>query len=127
MMQFYFLSVVTNLLIGFMLVFQKQAEEIKYLENKTVRLVIGIVACVTGIVKIFVVSSVPVFGDFIPFVAGIAGGFTILLEYYIKKKDVVIKEDSFISKVFIANKKIVGIVCLAAGGLHFVFPKVLFL
>lgn len=127
MMQFYFLSVITNLLIGFMLVFEKQAEEIKYLENKTVRLVIGIVACVTGIVKIFVVSSVPVFGDFIPFVAGIAGGFTILLEYYIKKKDVVIKEDSFISKVFITNKKIVGIVCLAAGGLHFLFPKVLFL
>ena len=127
MMQFYFLSVLTNLLIGFLLVFEKQASEIKYFENKTVRLVIGIVACITGIIKIFVVSSVPVFGDFIPFVAGIAGGFTLLLEYYIQKKDIVIKEESFLSKVFIANKKIVGIVCLAAAGLHFVFPKVLFL
>ena len=30
MMQFYFLSVITNLLIGFMLGFEKKAEEIKY-------------------------------------------------------------------------------------------------
>ena len=37
MMQFYFLSVVTNLLIGFMLGFEKKAEEIKYLTEKNNR------------------------------------------------------------------------------------------
>ena len=123
MMQFYFLSVLTNLLIGFMLVFENQAQEIKYFEDKKVRFAVGIVAAVTGVVKLFVVSSVPVFGDFIPFVAGIAGGFTLLLEYYINKKDVEIKAESFISKIFIANKRIVGIACIAAGALHFLFPK----
>ena len=38
MMQFYFLSVLTNLLIGFLLVFEKQASEIKYFENKTTQI-----------------------------------------------------------------------------------------
>ena len=127
MMQFYFLSVITNLLIGFMLGFEKKAEEIKYLTEKNVRLAIGITAVVTGIVKLFIVSSVPVFGDFIPFVAGVAGGFTLILEYYMNKESVTMKEDSIFNKIFIVNKKIIGYVCLAAGALHFLFPKILFL
>ena len=127
MMQFYFLSVLTNLLMGFMLGFENKAEEIKYLTEKNIRLAIGIVAVVTGIVKLFVVSSVPVFGDFVPFIAGVAGGFTLILEYYMNKESVTMKEDSIFNKIFIVNKKIIGYVCLAAGALHFLFPKVLFL
>ncbi len=127
MMQFYFLSVVTNLLIGFMLSFEKKAEEIKYLTEKNIKLAIGITAVVTGIVKLFIVSSVPVFGDFIPFVTGVAGGFTLILEYYMNKESVTMKEDSVFNKIFIVNKKIIGYVCLAAGVIHFIFPKVLFL
>ena len=127
MMQFYLLSVITNLLIGFMLGFENKAEEIKYLTEKNIRLAVGIAALVTGLAKLFVVSSVPVFGDFVPFVAGVAGGFALILEYYMNKESVTMKEDSVFNKIFIVNKKIIGYVCLAAGGLHFIFPKVLFL
>lgn len=127
MLQIYFLSIATNLLVGFLLAFEKKALEIKWFEDKKIRLCIGIVCFITGIVKMFVVASnISFLGDFIPMVTGIAGGFTLLLEYYLSKTAVTLKEGSFLQKIFIINKKAIGIVCLAAAGLHFVFPNVIF-
>ena len=110
-----------------MLAFSSKAADIKYFEDKTVRLVIGIVTLVVGFVKLFVVSKVPVFGDLIPVIAGLSGGFTLILEYYLQSSNIEVKEGSFIHKIFVINKRAVGILCLAAALLHFLFPKILFL
>lgn len=127
MMQFYFLSIISNLLVGAMLVFEKQTSEIIYLKNKNIRFIIGIVTAVIGFVKLFVVTSVPVFGDFIPVISGLAGGFTLILEYCIEKSTINLKSESFINKLFVVNKRTVGIICLGSAALHFVFPNILFL
>lgn len=127
MLQIYFLSIFTNLLVGFLLACEKKALEVKWFEYKNVRLCIGIASFITGIVKMFVVASNIYFiGDFLPMITGIAGGFTLLLEFYLSKTAVTLKEGSFLQKIFIINKKTIGFVCLAAAGLHFIFPNAIF-
>lgn len=149
-MQVYFLSVLTSLAVGLMLFFEDKTAEIKYLNEIKVRLIIGIVAAVVGLLKLFVVAKVPVVGDLFPVIAGLAGGFTLLLEFYMRNSNTEvsvetaetenpeseseaavaaekIKDNSVIQKIFVANKKTIGVLCMGVAVLHFLFPTVLFL
>jgi len=96
MIQFYFLSILFNVVGGFALAFDKEdrtkkhrvvvaAEELKAsLSDPTVRLVIGILSVVTGAFKLLAVvrGDIPVVGDFLPVATGIAVGATLILELY---------------------------------------------
>lgn len=124
MLQFYFLSVFFNLFTGFVLVNdQKNFIELSLLKERVFRLVLGVLSTVTGVIKLFVVvySSAVIVGDFIPAVAGIAAGVVLMIQ------DDNEKLPEWFKKIFMANKFIVGIVCLAVAVLHFVFPGALFL
>lgn len=124
MLQFYFLSIFFNLLTGFVLFNEKkQIIELSVLQDKVFRIVIGVITGVTGVIKLFVVvkTSVVILGDFIPAIAGIAGGITLFLQGDNEKMP------EWFNKIFVTNKFIVGIVCLAAALLHFVFPGAMFL
>ena len=124
MLQFYFLSIFFNLMAGFVLVnSQKHIIELPALDQKVFRIVLGVITAVTGVIKLFVVvnSKAVFFGDFLPAVAGMTGGLALFIE-----------EDNeniapWLRKVFVTNKLIVGIACLAVALLHFVFPGALFL
>ena len=111
MLQFYFLSVFFNLLTGFVLF------------NDSKKLVLGVLSALTGLIKLFVVvhTSAVIVGDFIPAVAGIAAGLALMIQ------DDNERLPDWFKKIFITNKFIVGIVCLAVALLHFVFPGALFL
>ena len=124
MLQFYFLSVFFNLIAGFVLVNDKKnIIELAILKEKTFRLILGILCAVTGVIKLFVVvhSSAVIVGDFLPVVAGIAGGLSLMIQEENEKFP------EWFKNIFIANKFIVGIVCLGVAVLHFVFPGALFL
>ena len=124
MLQFYFLSVFFNLFAGFVLVNEKkQIIEISIFKERVFRIVLGVLAAVTGFIKLFVVvkTSVVILGDFIPAVAGVAGGITLLIQEGEQKFA------PWFEKIFVTNKYIVGIACLCAALLHFVFPGAMFL
>ena len=124
MLQFYFLSIFFNLLTGFVLFNEKkQIIELSVLQDKAFRIVLGVITGVTGVIKLFVVvkTSVVILGDFIPAIAGIAGGITLFLQGDNEKMP------EWFNKIFVTNKFIVGIVCLAVALLHFVFPGAMFL
>ncbi len=124
MLQFYFLSVFFNLIVGFVLINdQKNILELALLKERVFRLVLGILSAVTGVIKLFVVvhTSAVIVGDFLPVIAGIAGGLSLIVQ------DDNEKFPEWFKKVFIVNKYIVGIGCLAVALLHFVFPGALFL
>ncbi len=124
MLQFYFLSIFFNLMAGFVLVnSQKHILELPALDQRVFRIVLGVITALTGIIKLFVVvnSKAVFFGDFLPAVAGMAAGLALFIQ-----------EDNeniapWLRKVFVTNKLIVGIACLAIALLHFVFPGALFL
>ena len=124
MLQFYFLSIFFNLLTGFVLVnSQKNFIELSILNERVFRIVLGVTTAVTGLIKLFVVvnSRAVIVGDFLPAVAGMAGGFSLFVQ------DENLNLVEWLKNIFVANKMIVGIACLVIALLHFVFPGALFL
>lgn len=152
MAQFYFLSILMNILAGLILVFginlvservdddfdediSESDKKVKKtfgdlgLDSPGFRMVTGILCVFVALMKILSVfrNDVPVIGDLIPAFAGFAGGASILLEYYIYTSDQEISVNENVQKVFIDSRKIIGYICFAAAVMHFVFPQVLFL
>lgn len=136
MLQFYLLSILLNCVAGFILISNKtpQAEneslETKsILKDKTFKLVIGIMCCFSALVKLLTSfpGAVPILGDLIPSVAGLLGGASLLIEYYITQSPSEAKLNPKLETIFIANKKYIGILCILSALLHFLFPKVILL
>lgn len=152
MAQFYFLSILMNILAGLILVFginlvservdddfdediSESDKKVKKtfgdlgLDSPVFRMVTGILCVFVALMKILSVfrNDVPVIGDLIPAFAGFAGGASILLEYYVYTSDQEISVNENVQKVFIDSRKIIGYICFAAAVMHFVFPQVLFL
>ncbi len=103
--------------------------EIPFLEDSSFRLVLGILMILTGLMKLLspIQYDIPVVGDLIPALAGIAGGISVLLEWYKNKSALSIALPEVLEKLFVDGRKYLGIFCIAAGVLHFIFPRVLFL
>ena len=168
MLQFYFLSILLNLITGLILVYatnfmaekstavsvaddddstdesDESAEESSedapksaksifanplFFDDSTFRLVIAILSALVGLMKLLstVQGDMPLIGDLIPAVAGIAGAFALLIEYYSQKSDVSFNLPAFLTSIFVGGRKYLGIFCILAGFLHFIFPRVLFL
>ena len=138
MLQFYFLSILLNFIAGYILFTNKTPQtENEILEtktpalfkDKTFKLVIGILCCFTALVKLLTSfpGAVPILGDLIPSVAGILGGGSLLIEYYISQSPTETKLNPKLETIFIANKKYIGILCILSAFLHFLFPKVILL
>ncbi|AEF80669.1 hypothetical protein [Leadbettera azotonutricia] len=134
MIQFYFLSIFFNVLAGYILISNDDADSLEIrpgfsLKDETVKLVIGILGMVTGILKLLssVEGDLPVIGDLIPAVVGFFTGFILVIEYYKGHANIGVEEGESFSHVLIRNKKIVGYVAIAVASLHFLFPKVLLL
>ena len=72
------------------------------------------------------VFRLPIIGDFLPAFAGILGGASMLIEYFESSSDSIYIPDN-IQTIFIDSRKYIGVICVAAGVLHFVFPKVILL
>jgi hypothetical protein len=137
MLQFYFLSILLNAVTGLVLMFADRDDIDAFPESKvpaiardeTFRLVLGILTGVTGFFKLLtaVRGDVPIIGDLVPALAGLAGGFTLLYEFY--KSRSTVDDDSlppFMQKL-VVSKRYVGVACLMAAAFHFLFPTVLFL
>ena len=172
MLQFYFLSIMLNLISGMILVygknlissntekgnddgdhFSKEIEEnasgekknssrtgVKntmttvfgentIFDDKTFRLVLGILTMFVGLMKLLSVvhNDVPIVGDLLPAVAGLLGGFCLLVEFYRQNASDELKLPDFIQRLFVEDRRYLGILCIVAAILHFVFPDVLLL
>ncbi len=100
-----------------------------FFDDMTFRLVVAILSGLVGILKLLstIQNDVPIIGDLIPALAGLAACFALLIEYYIQKSTTEVKLPSVLNTVFISGRKYLGIFCIIAGVLHFIFPRVLFL
>jgi hypothetical protein len=85
--------------------------------------------CFSALVKLLTSfpGAVPILGDLIPSVAGLLGGASLLIEYYITQSPSEAKLNPKLETIFIANKKYIGILCILSALLHFLFPKVILL
>jgi hypothetical protein len=136
MIQFYFLSILLNGLTGYMLGFGADepdgsitASVRPSLSNDTFRLILGILAAVTGLLKLLspTEGDIPVIGDLIPALLGLGAGFILVFGYYRERSTVEAENVNRLADFLDRHKKWIGFVLLAATALHFLFPKALFL
>ncbi|MDR0456409.1 MAG: hypothetical protein LBH20_06980 [Treponema sp.] len=132
MIQLYFLSIVFNGLSGFLFIFGDMEKDDTD-ENKGkfsfisdgFRLVIGILAGITGILKLLLpMGRIPILGDLLPAVAGIAAGFMLVFGFYREHSSDAVAEGSInrFGELVIHYKKPIGIILLASAALHFILP-----
>ena len=135
MLQFYLLSVVLNVLAGYILIAGDNDGVLEFkggfsLKDETIRLVLGILSLLTGLMKILSVveGDVPVIGDLFPALTGLLSGFILIFEYYRSRSSVEVSEHSErVDRILVSNKRIIGVAALIAAALHFLFPKVMLL
>ena len=135
MLQFYFFSVLFNALTGISLVTLKKKDGEPLIEkpaelfdNPNFKLIVGILTGFTGLMKLLSVvpGDTPVFGDFIPFLAGIVGAAVLLFEYNTEKQAVTIQLPQSIEGFLVKGRTAIGYFCIAAAVLHLLFPRVIF-
>ncbi len=136
MVQFYLLSVLMNVLAGYsLLAIDTEPKGTKFdgvrefLKDATIRLVMGILCTTVGFFKLLTVmrGDIPVVGDLVPSLAGVAAGFALLLEFYKSNSSVTTNTLEKIETVFIGQRRIIGIVAIVSGFVHFLFANILFL
>jgi hypothetical protein len=131
MLQFYFLSVLCNALTGFVLFKNEDPEpdEPRFrlsVRNGVFRLVLGLLTCLTAILKIL--SAVPgdfrIIGDLVPALLGFFAGFILVFSYYRSHSDLESEKSDQFASFFEKNQRWIGIVALSSALLHFLFPTV---
>ncbi|MDR1278701.1 MAG: hypothetical protein LBK02_08115 [Treponema sp.] len=134
MVQFYFLSILLNGLTGYILSFGGDEPEaaietsIRFsLNNNTFRLVLGILITITGLLKILAPIDIPVLGDLLPALLGLAAGFVLFFEYYRGQSTVDSEKMIRLEETIRRYKKWLGFALLVSSALHFLFPRALFL
>lgn len=136
MIQFYLLSVILNIVAGYSLVsYHAGAKGTKFdgirefLRDATVRLVVGVLTVSVGFFKLLSVmrGDIPIIGDFVPSAAGLASGFSLLLEFYKANSTASIGPLEKFVAFLESNRRIVGLSAMASGLMHFLFANFLFL
>jgi hypothetical protein len=135
MVQFYFLSILFNVITGLLLLNGNDGNEIfegnilSSMSNESFKFILGILSIVMGVLKLLSPTDgdMPVLGDLAPALTGLMGGFILCFEYYMGHTTLATTSVNTIDALFIKNEKLFGILSLAAAALHFLFPKVLFL
>jgi hypothetical protein len=152
MVQLIILSIAFNGFAGFLIIFgdlggTNSAEGDKKISftGDGLGLVVGILAAVIGVIKLFAPArklvdlvgetpeklpkSIPILGDFLPALAGLAAGYILIYGFYRKHSANVNAEEKIntFGDTFLQYKKAVGIVIMIIALLHFFFYGTLFL
>lgn len=134
MMQFYFLSVFTNLLAALALSGEYLGSRIKNLEPlmtalgaRGVRLGVGIAAFVVGFLKLLIPQDVPVVGDLLPALGGMAMGAALFFAYMKERGEKTDEDMSSLEKLAVSYKVPLGLAGGIISVLHFLLPRFLFL
>jgi len=137
MIQLYFLSIVFNGFAGFLFLFGDLGGEDSGENGRKLafvgsgfRLIIGILAAVTGILKLLSpYEGIAILGDLLPALAGAAAGFMLIYGFYRERSSHVDDEEKInrFGETFLQYKKAIGVALLVSALLHFLFAKALFL
>ncbi len=168
MLQFYFLSVLLNIIAGLILVYASDftkgtslsaggdgsddldfsadssedaesqtasGEGVKifadgsFMNDRLFRLVVGVLGLLAGVLIIIspIQNDTPVVGDLVPALANILGSLALLLEFYANKLSTDINLPFFLQGVFVTGRRYLGVFCIIAGLMHFIFPRIMLL
>ncbi len=141
MVQFYFLSIVANLLGGIALAEGYLAERIPLLQSiqesltkRGTKTVIGFSTAIVGLLKLIVAPiapvdnmGVPVVGDLLPALVGLGIGAVLLVDALREKVTVPDETVESVEKKIVPYRVPLGLAGIAVSILHFFLPGALFL
>jgi hypothetical protein len=137
MSQFYLLSIVSTLLSGFVLSGDYLGARVPalatfraWLESRGAAITLGIVTAAIGFLKLFIRApgdTVPVAGDLLPAIAGMAVGAALFFEALLRKPATPERPVDRYAKAVLTYRIPLGIVCAAVALLHFLFPRAVIL
>ncbi len=131
MLQFYFLSIVTNFLAGLSLASDWIAQRIpglsslpKALSGRTVKLISGLSSLLVGFATLFVPVEGPlIIGDLFPSVMGMAMGIALLFEVFRQEAVLPAERSDKQERLPVGYRTTVGMLGIAAAILHFFLPE----
>ncbi|MDR2111459.1 MAG: hypothetical protein LBP32_09160 [Spirochaetaceae bacterium] len=99
------------------------------IQNETFRLILGVLTMVTGLLKLLsaVPGDVPVAGDLLPALVGLAAGFILVFEFYRGRSGMESERLEQLEGIVTKNRRWIGFGAVGAAALHFLFPSVLLL
>jgi hypothetical protein len=134
MIQFYFLSILFNAVSGYLLINDTDQEpgvtegDIRLLmRNETLRLILGVLTMLMGLLKLLSSTDLPVIGDLIPSAMGLISGFILIFDYYRRHSTLESEKSEKLSGTIGKNRRWIGFIAIASAALHFLFPSVLLL
>ena len=137
MYQIYLLSIVTILLSGIALAYDRLQQSLRIgslfneemLSGPTFRLILGVVTLLVGFFQFLTVApgDVLVVGDLVPALTGILLGSILAIDYYRERSTVETSLMEALDRVFVKNGSNFGIIGIVVALLHFLFHRVLFL
>jgi hypothetical protein len=150
MIQLYFLSILFNAVTGFVLVTDSDDLSLNHqdsegkagfsLHNETFRLILGILTAITGILVLLspytvliikdgipISRGIPVIGDLVPSLVGIAAGFSLIWSFYRERSSFAGGKLEHLGETFLKYKKWLGFAVIVIAVLHFLFPQALLL
>ncbi|AAX17496.1 hypothetical protein [Borrelia turicatae] len=138
MLQIYFISVLLNILGGIVLAFPILGERFKCLiifeefinlinNNKNVRSIFGTTFLIASIFEIIIPYDLPIIGNLFPAISLFFIGFILFLSQKIPTSLQNNKEYGKFKSLIESNKKVIGILALIIGIIHFFAPRVPFL
>lgn len=137
MAQFYLLSIVANVVAGLALSSDYLGKRVSFFtgfkmlrENRSAEITLGLVTAIFGVLKLIFKSpgeGVPVAGDLLPALAGIALGLILLGEAFRQKVEASSEAIEKASRTVLTYRVPVGIAGVAIALLHFFIPGVLIL
>ncbi|AHH10312.1 hypothetical protein bcCo53_000152 [Borrelia coriaceae] len=138
MLQIYFISVLLNILGGIVLAFPLLVERFKGLvifeafihlinNNKNVRSIFGTIFLIASIFEIIIPYDLPIIGNLLPAISLFFIGFILFLSQKMPINLQNNKEYEKFKSLIESNKKLIGILALIIGAIHFFAPKVPFL
>ena len=137
MSQLYLLSIVSTVLTGFVLSGDYLGERVPalatfraWLENRGAAIVLGLATAAIGFLKLIVRApgdTVPVAGDLLPAIAGLAVGVALFFEALLRKPATPERPVERYAKAVLSYRIPLGILGVAAALLHFLFPSAVIL
>ncbi|UGQ15855.1 hypothetical protein [Borrelia sp. RT5S] len=135
MLQMYFISVLLNILGGIVLAFPILREKFKFFvifeefvslinDNKSIRSIFGTVFLVASIFEIITPYGLPIIGNLFPAVSLFFIGFIFFLSQKIPTNIQNSKEYGKFKSILEGNKRLIGILSIIIGIIHFFAAKV---
>jgi len=137
MSQLYLLSIVSTVLTGFVLSGDYLGARVPalatfraWLENRGAAIVLGLATAAIGFLKLIVRApgdTVPVAGDLLPAIAGLAVGAALFFEALLRKPTSPERPVEKYAKAVLTYRIPLGILAVAVALLHFLFPSAVIL